>query len=138
MAGLFNVPSVQNLIGKTDRDFFVGDHAEQALADEREIIRTGTPILGQIEREAYPDGRVTWALSSKMPLRNCQGEIIGTFGISKDITKLKEAEETLERTHRELLDLSRKAGMAEIASSVLHKIYLNHDYDESVIRRGVL
>jgi PAS domain S-box-containing protein len=122
MAALFNSQSVEELIGKTDSDFFAGEHAQQALADEQEIIRTGNPIIGRVEKEAHPDGRVTWALSSKMPLRDSRGEIIGTFGISKDITALKEAEEQLEKVHRQLVTVSREAGMAEIATNVLHNV----------------
>jgi PAS domain S-box-containing protein len=122
MATLFKCQSVDQLIGKTDQDFFGDEHAQQALADEQEIIRTGRPIIGRVEKESHPDGRVTWALSSKMPLRNGRGEIIGTFGISKDITTLKEAEEQLEKVHRQLVTVSREAGMAEIATNVLHNV----------------
>jgi PAS domain S-box-containing protein len=122
MATLFKCQSVDELIGKTDHDFFAREHADQALADEQEIIRTGEPIIGRVEKEALPDGRLTWALSSKMPLRNSRGEIIGTFGISKNITALKEAEEQLERVHRQLVTVSREAGMAEIATNVLHNV----------------
>lgn len=122
MAILFNCQSVEELIGKRDHDFFAGEHAQQALADEQEIIRTGRAIIGRVEKEAHPDGHVTWALSSKMPLRNGRGEIIGTFGISKNITALKEAEEQLEKVHRQLVTVSREAGMAEIATNVLHNV----------------
>jgi len=122
MATLFHCHSVDDLIGKTDHDFFAGEHAQQALADEQEIIRTGLPVVGRVEKEAHPDGRVTWALSSKMPLRNSRGETIGTFGISKDITALKETEEQLEKVHRQLVTVSREAGMAEIATNVLHNV----------------
>ncbi len=75
-----------------------------------------------MEKETWPDGHVTWALSSKMPFRNVRGDIVGTFGISKDITALKEAEEKLAEVHRQLVDASRQAGMAEVATSVLHNV----------------
>jgi PAS domain S-box-containing protein len=122
MATLFNCHSVEELIGRSDHDFFAGEHAQETLADEQEIIRTGKPIIGRVEKEAHPDGRVTWALSSKMPLRNSREEIIGTFGISKNITALKEAEEQLDKLHRQLVTVSREAGMAEIATNVLHNV----------------
>lgn len=81
------------VIGKTDFDFFTPEHAQPAFEDEQEIIRTGKPMLAKEEKETWPDGRVTWAVSSKMPLLSPAGEIIGTFGITHDITERKRAEE---------------------------------------------
>jgi signal transduction histidine kinase len=57
-----------------------------------------------------------------MPLRNQAGEIIGTFGISKDITAIVEAEAKLKEVHQRLLETSRLAGMAEVATNVLHNV----------------
>ena len=79
-------------------------------------------MIGKVEREVAKDGRESWALTSKMPLRNQAGEIVGTFGISKDITAIKKAEAELERTHKELVQASRLAGMAEVATSILHNV----------------
>jgi PAS domain S-box-containing protein len=78
--------------GKTDADFSAPAHALPAYADEQEIIRTGRPIIGKLERETHSDGRVTWALTTKMPWRDGTGAIVGTLGISRDISALKEAE----------------------------------------------
>jgi PAS domain S-box-containing protein len=111
-----------DLVGKTDFDLFAEEHARPAFEDEQEIMRTGCPMIGKVERELTKDGRESWALTSKMPLRNKEGEIAGTFGISKDITAIKQAETELERTHKELVQASRLAGMAEVATSVLHNV----------------
>jgi PAS domain S-box-containing protein len=119
---LFKVPDSQSLRGKTDFDFFTEEHARPAYEDEQEIIRTGKPLVGKLERETHPDGRVTWCLTTKMPWRNKSGKIIGTFGISKDVTVIKEAEARLEQVHKQLLETSRMAGMAEVATSVLHNV----------------
>jgi len=109
--------------GKTDFDFFTEDHARPAFEDEQEILRTGRPLIGKVEREVWKSGKgASWVLTSKMPLRNQEGRIIGTFGISKDITAIKDAEARLEEVHRELLQTSRMAGMAEVATSVLHNV----------------
>ncbi len=94
-------------MGKTDFDFFTGEHAQQAYADEQEIIRTGQPVLGKEEKETWPDGHATWASTTKMPLRDANGDIIGTFGISRDITERKQTEAALiEERHllRTLMD----------------------------------
>jgi PAS domain S-box-containing protein len=113
---------VADFIGKCDADFYADEHSAAALKDEQEIIRTGNPVIGKIEREGWKNGRETWVLTSKIPLRNKANEIIGTFGVSKDITAIKEAEAKLEEVHRQLLETSRLAGMAEVATSVLHNV----------------
>lgn len=118
----FGLSSPDELIGNTDFDYFTDEHARPAFADEQEIIRTGRPLIGKVEKETWADGRETWALTSKMPLRNNAGEIIGTVGISKDITEQKVAEAKLEAVHKQLVETSREAGMAEVATSVLHNV----------------
>ncbi len=92
---LFNISNTETLAGKSDFDFFTEEHARPAFEDEQEIIRTGNPMIGKLERETHSDGRVTWALTTKMPWRDENGRIIGTFGISKDVTAIKQAEEEL-------------------------------------------
>ncbi len=90
-------------IGRTDFDVFSHEHAQRAMADEQRVMRTGQPIIGQEEKETWPDGRISWVITSKMPLRNSEGRIVGTFGISRDITRRKLAEEALresEERHR--------------------------------------
>jgi PAS domain S-box-containing protein len=121
-SSLFNVANVENLRGKSEFDFFLEEHARPAYEDEQEIIRTGNPIVGKLEKESHQDGRVTWALTTKMPWHDKDGNIIGTFGTSKDITAIKEAEAKLELVHQQLLETSRLAGMAEVATSVLHNV----------------
>jgi PAS domain S-box-containing protein len=121
MAGLFKVDSPEQMVGKTDFDFFTEEHAQAAYDDEQTILRTGETLI-KTEKETWPDGRVTWVLTSKMPLRNSAGAAVGTFGISKDVTATKEAEAKVEQIHRQLLEASREAGMAEVATSVLHNV----------------
>jgi PAS domain S-box-containing protein len=118
----FRAQSPDELIGKTDFDYFAEEHARPAFEDEQEIIHTGHPLIGKIEKEVRKDGQEGWVLTSKMPLRNEANEIVGTFGISKDITAIKHAEARLEEVHKQLVDASRQAGQAEVASSVLHNV----------------
>jgi len=82
----------QQATGKTDADYFMAPHAQQALADEQAIMRTGQPMEGIEESETWPDGSITWVSTTKMPLRNQTGRIIGTFGVSRDITIRKQAQ----------------------------------------------
>ena len=97
------------LIGKTDHDFFDRGYADAARSDELEILQTGQPILGRLEKESLPDGRFRWALTSKMPLRSPDGQIVGTFGLSRDITELQTAREQLERTEANYRGLVQNA-----------------------------
>jgi two-component system, sensor histidine kinase and response regulator len=95
MAVRFGLSDPAEAVGKTDFDYFNEEHARQAYQDEQEVIRTGRPLVGREEVEYWPDGRVTWASTTKLPLRDCSGTIIGTFGISRDITHRKRAEKSL-------------------------------------------
>jgi PAS domain S-box-containing protein len=103
MARLFNVKSVEELYGKSDFDFFTEEHARPAFEDEMKIIKTGRPIINKIEKETYADGRISWVSTSKMPLYNTKGKIIGTFGITKDITETKKFETEAKEKTEELL-----------------------------------
>jgi two-component system, sensor histidine kinase and response regulator len=84
--------AAEDLIGKTDSDVFSDEHASAALRDEQQIIRTGEPIVGKVELETYPGRTDTWVSTTKMPLRDQGGRIIGTFGISRDVTAQIRAE----------------------------------------------
>ncbi|MBL9202348.1 MAG: PAS domain-containing protein [Opitutaceae bacterium] len=118
----FGARDADEVIGRTDFDFFTREHAQPAFEDERGIVRTGEPILDKVEKETWPDGRVTWSLTSKLPLRDASGVIVGTFGLSRDITESREMELALEKTNDELIGASRLAGMAEVATGVLHNV----------------
>jgi PAS domain S-box-containing protein len=78
--------SAEELVGKTDFDVFSYTHASAALSDEQQIIRTGMPIIGKLERETYKGRADAWVTTTKMPLRDERGQIIGTFGFSRDVT----------------------------------------------------
>jgi PAS domain S-box-containing protein len=95
LANQFGLSHPSQAAGKTDFDFFSAEHAQEAYRDEQEIIRTGRSMVGKEEKETWPDGRVTWVLTTKMPLRDAHGNIIGTFGVSRDVTQRKLAEEAL-------------------------------------------
>ncbi len=99
-ARAFGLSDPAQAIGKTDFDFFTEEHARPAYENEQAIIQSGQPLVGKEEKETWPDGRVGWALTTKMPLRDEKGNIIGTFGISKDITERKRAEAALRESEQ--------------------------------------
>jgi len=92
--------SPADCIGKTDLDFFSTVHAGEALRDEQEILRTGRPIVAKIEHNTFPDGTFAWVSTTKMPWRDATGKIIGTFGLTRDITATKIAEDQLEEERK--------------------------------------
>ncbi|MEZ6123412.1 MAG: PAS domain-containing protein [Planctomycetaceae bacterium] len=106
MARMFGLKSAADAVGMTDRDFFTEEHASETRADELRIMRTGEPLVGRVERETWPDRPVTWASSTKLPLRDSAGNIVGTFGLSRDITDLIRIEEELERERDRLRTLT--------------------------------
>jgi PAS domain S-box-containing protein len=110
------------IIGKTDADIYSAESATAFSQDEQEIIRTGQPKIGQIEQIIQDDGTKIWHMTTKVPWRNKVGQIIGTYGTARDITDLKNAEAKIEAAHRQLLETSRLAGMAEVATNVLHNV----------------
>lgn len=83
--------SEKDFIGKTDFDFFKKNHASDAYQDEQEIMNTQRPIIDYEEKEDHSDGRITWVSTTKMPLFDKHGELMGTYGISRDITDTKNA-----------------------------------------------
>ncbi|MFO1488480.1 MAG: PAS domain-containing protein [Verrucomicrobiota bacterium] len=122
LARKLGLPQAEEAIGKRHADFLAENQARESFEDEQAIVRTGQPLIGKTEKETWPDGSVTWSLTNKMALRNQANEIIGTFGISKDITAIKETEAKLNEAHKQLLETSRQAGMAEVATGVLHNV----------------
>ncbi len=94
-ADLYHLGDPANAVGKTDFDLFHAEHARAALADEQEVIRTGQALASKVEAEVLLDGGRMWALTTKLAWRDASGEIIGTFGMSRDITEIKLAEEAL-------------------------------------------
>lgn len=81
------------VIGKSDADFFPADYADEARRDEQRLMATGEPLIGKEECPRFSDGRDVWVSTTKLPLRDKDGSIIGTFGISHDITLQKLAQE---------------------------------------------
>jgi PAS domain S-box-containing protein len=105
---LFGLSDFGQALGKTDFDFFSVEHAQQAYDDEQEILRTGLPISKE-EKETWEDLPDRWVSTTKMPLRDKDEKIIGTFGISMNITERKRMEEALRESERKLRESQEMA-----------------------------
>lgn len=89
MIKLFDKKEESEILGKSDFDFGFEEHAKIAFEDEQNIIRTARPMVDAVEKETWDDGHNTWVSTTKNPLSDSEGKIVGTFGISRDITKNK-------------------------------------------------
>ena len=106
-ANQFGVIKPDDLIGKSDKDFFPPEFAEKARQIELEIMRTGVPVLN-IEEKLYVDeDNVRYYSASKYPLYEKDNNIVGTWGISRDITEEKKLELELERSYHKMELLAR-------------------------------
>lgn len=109
------------VVGKSDFDFFSHEHAASALADEQRVIRTGEPVLAKVERETFFDRPDAWVSTTKLPLLDDDGTIVGTFGISREVTAQVLAEQALEHQalHDALTGLANRAALTDRLSQAL-------------------
>jgi two-component system NtrC family sensor kinase len=114
--------TVEEVIGKTDFDFFEETLAKGYRERELHIMSSGEALVDQVVKHIWADGRITWSLNIAMPMRNDTGDIVGVFGTNKNVTAAKLMEQELEKANQELRDMSRLAGMAEAATGVVHNV----------------
>lgn len=126
---LFRAGSMADIRGRTDFDFFTAEHAQTAFAVEQEIIRTGVPVVDLEECETWSDRPDSWVVTSKQPLRDDTGAIIGTFGISRDITASKRLAQDLDARTAELHRVERELrGLLESSPDVIARYDLQMRY----------
>jgi PAS domain S-box-containing protein len=89
---LLGLAKAEDAYGMSDFDFYNREHAAEARADEVRVMESGEPLMGKVEEEILGGGRRSWSLTTKMPLRDHRGIVIGTCGISREITAIKEME----------------------------------------------
>jgi PAS domain S-box-containing protein len=87
--------SIEEVIGKTDADFFDPSDARAFRERELQIMSSGEPLIDRVTKHLWPDGRETWSLNIAVAIRNDAGEVIGLFGTNKDITEKKLLEQAL-------------------------------------------
>ena len=121
--GMDNPKAVEGL---SNHDFFTKEYAQRRLEQEQELMRTGRSIVRLEEFMQGPSGENLTMLTTKIPLRNRQGAVIGTFGISHDITDIKRAEErfrlVVEATPNPIL-LVNQTGKIQLANWAAFKMF---------------
>ena len=113
----------EQIIGKKSSDFLESEHGEDSYNDEQRIIETGESIVGKLEQlRLKGSSELRWILTSKMPLRNAEGKIIGTFGISKDITEIKENERARQMMELQVRQGQKLEAIGQLAAGIAHEI----------------
>ncbi len=118
--GVLGAKRLEDVIGKTDFDFFSPELATGYFADEQAVMQTGCPLLNRREKTVTPAGEVRWLLTSKIPYRDRNGNIVGVLGISRDITAIQEAEEALQKAKEEAEAANR--AKSEFLANMSHEI----------------
>ncbi|MGA2241014.1 MAG: PAS domain-containing protein [Verrucomicrobiota bacterium] len=107
LAKRLGVADPEQVIGKTDFDFQLPERSREFYADEQRIMQTGEALINKTEKQILPNGETAWTSTTKAPLRDPQGNVIGLVGINRDITQQKRAEDELRRVNEALASTDR-------------------------------
>ena len=119
-AALLGLVHPSEAVGRSDVDFFEPDHAAKARANELTIIETGEPVVALVERLQLSDGAEKFVATTKAPLRDSAGRILGTLGITRDVTALKHTEDQLAIARDAALESARLK--SEFLANMSHEI----------------
>ena len=115
VAELTGAKSPDDLLGKTDFDYFPHEIASAFFADEQAVIRSGEPLISREEPSVDAKGNPKWNLTTKVPLLDSNGRPVGIMGIGRDLTPRKQAEAEAEKA-REAAEQANNAKSAFLAN----------------------
>ncbi|HKS35817.1 MAG TPA: PAS domain-containing protein [Verrucomicrobiae bacterium] len=129
VARLMGAPGAENLVGKTDFDFFPAELADRYYADDRAVVESGQPLINREEPVLDASGRQGWLLTTKAPLRDTRGQIIGLVGMGREITERKREEERhrlgearLQAIQLQLIQAEKMESIGTLAAGVAHEV----------------
>ncbi|HSM24825.1 MAG TPA: GGDEF domain-containing protein [Anaerolineaceae bacterium] len=127
MALSLNVNDPAELYGKTDIELFGKEFGGKTMQDDLDVMNKGEPLIGVVERFIREDGGINWTSTTKFPLRNDQGEIIGLMGITREINELKDTETQLKwlATHDPLTSLANRYLLSDRIEQAIHRAKRN-------------
>ncbi|MDA3928842.1 MAG: PAS domain S-box protein [Prolixibacteraceae bacterium] len=105
----------EDVVGKTDYQMFIPEHAENFRADDKKVMDTGIPKIGFEEPQENVEGFDHWVRTNKIPLKDKTGKTMGVLGTSEDITEKQQAEEELKK-YRDQLEILVQERTAELES----------------------
>lgn len=110
LADSLGFAAIEEIYGKTDIDLYGEEFGGKTMLDDLEVMESGIPKTGVIDKFKKPNGEYNWTSSTKMPLKNDRGEIIGLLGISREINEIKNAEHAFQwlATHDPLTTLPNR------------------------------
>jgi PAS domain S-box-containing protein len=120
LAEVIGLKGPEALIGKTDFDFFPKELAAAYFSDEQAIIQSGQALVNHEEKTTAAAGNERWLLTTKVPLRDNSGKVVGIIGMGHDITHRKEAEREAQKA-REAAEAANRA-KSEFLANMSHEI----------------
>ena len=139
-ARFLQVPSAEDVIGKSDLDYMPAPLAESFLEEEQQIIQTGEPVINRIEFNPTQEGQLRWLSATKVPVRDAGGKITGIIGISRNVTEQKlaqEYEQNRRATLEKVLTLGQEVTEVKDLLTTLRKIWLGVHQDLNFDRVGI-
>ena len=117
----------RDLLGRTARELFPAPLGERYLEQDLEVCRTGRPVEDLLELHLYPDGREGWCLTTKVPLLDVAGRVLGLAGVSRDVRPPDAADGAVEGLAEALRDLHERPGSPHRVEELAHRAGLSPD-----------